>query len=155
MPQGAIDFWLYARLMAYSVLHPEILNFVYYKARVFVPNRPRITSLEPDMACYNDVPRDLPLSELRWQDYSPLLVVEILSPNDPDKDLVRNLPLYLAVPSIREYWIVDNRANADEPTLRVYRRRGQRWQNVIELGFGATYTTRFLPGFSLILDPRR
>jgi Uma2 family endonuclease len=154
-PQGLADYWLHAKMFAYSARHPQVLNFVYNKARVFVPNRPGVTSLEPDVACYHDFPLDLPWGDIRWQDVSPLLVAEILSPNDPNKDLVRNVPLYLAVPTIREYWILDNRANADEPSLHVHRRRGRRWQNVIQVGFGETYTTRLLPGFTLLLDPRR
>jgi Uma2 family endonuclease len=155
MPQDVVQGWLYLHLALYAKQHPELLSYVSSKARVFIPNRPRITALEPDVAGYDDVPADLPLGELRWQDYTPCLVVEVLSPNDPNKDLVRNVPLYLAVPSIREYWILDNRVNADEPTLLVYRRRGRRWQNVIEVGFGETYTTRLLPGFSLTVDPRQ
>jgi Uma2 family endonuclease len=155
MPQGVIELWLFAKLFTYSGLHPEVINLVSTKSRVFIPARPRVTALEPDVTCYSDFPLDRPLSELRWQDYSPVLVAEVLSPDDPNKDLVRNVPLYLAVPTIREYWILDNRHNPDEPSLRVHRRRGRRWQNVIEIGFGETSTTRLLPEFSLVLDPRR
>jgi hypothetical protein len=39
--------------------------------------------------------------------------------------------------------------------MLVYRRRGKSWQRVIELAFGDTYTTKLLPGFRLVLDPRR
>jgi Uma2 family endonuclease len=154
-PQGVIEFWLFYKLIAYAIQRPEVINFVYNKTRVFIPNRPRITSLEPDVSCYSDFPHDRPLGEIDWRNTSPILVAEVLSPNDPNKDLVRNIPLYLAVPTIREYWILDNRTNPDQPSLRVHRRRGQRWQNVIEVGFGETYTTRLLPGFSVILDPRQ
>jgi Uma2 family endonuclease len=154
-PQNVVETWLFLKLAFFSSLQPTVLNFVSSKARVFVPNQPGATSLEPDVACYNDFPLDLPLGDIRWQDVSPVLVAEVLSPNDPDKDLVRNVPLYLAVPTIREYWILDNRANPDEPILYVHRRRGGRWQNVIRVAFGETFTTRLLPGFSLVIDPRR
>jgi Uma2 family endonuclease len=154
-PQGLAEHWLFTKVSHYSLLHPEILNFVHFRARVFVPNRPRVTSLEPDVTAYEDFPLDLPFGEVNWQDVSPILVAEVLSPDDPNKDLVRNIPLYLAVPTIREYWVLDNRTNPDQPSLRVFRRRGRRWQTAIEMGFGETYTTRLLPGFSLILDPRR
>src|SRR5262245_44920815 len=60
-PQGLVEHWLFTKLFTYSARHPEVLNFVYNKARVFVPNRPRITSLEPDVTCYSDFPLDLPL----------------------------------------------------------------------------------------------
>jgi Uma2 family endonuclease len=56
------------------------------------------------------------------------------------------------VPSIKEYWILDAREDADFPTLLVYRRRGRRWQEPITVGPNATYTTPLLPGFTLSLD---
>ena len=76
-------------------------------------------------------------------------MVEILSEDNAEKDLVRNLQLYLEVPSIREYWIIDPRQDADRPGLTVYRRRGQRWQRPIEVAPGETYTTPLLPGFTM------
>jgi Uma2 family endonuclease len=98
---------------------------------------------------------DLDLREVRWQDVSPLLVGEILSLDDPDKDLVRNVQLYLQVPSIEEYWLLDTRGDPNRPTMRVYRRHGAKWRSPIELSYGDTYTTKLLPGFQLLLDPRR
>jgi Uma2 family endonuclease len=92
---------------------------------------------------------------MRWQDVSPVLVAEVLSEDTADKDLVRNLGLYLQVPSIREYWILDPRASPDHPALTVYRRRGRRWQRPINVPAGGTYSTRLLPDFSLLLDPHR
>lgn len=55
----------------------------------------------------------------------------------------------------RQYWLLDTRESADRPTMRVYRRRGQARQRVLMVGFGETYTTKLLPGFKLVLDPRR
>jgi Uma2 family endonuclease len=95
------------------------------------------------------------VEELRWQDVSPLLVVEILSEDTAAKDLRRNYELYLQVPSIREYWVVDPRASASRPTLTVHRRRGGRWQRPIAVVSGGEYTTRLLPGFTLVVTPRR
>jgi hypothetical protein len=69
--------------------------------------------------------------------------------------LIRNVRLYLRVPSIQEYWVLDGRPDPERPTLIVYRRRGQDWQAPIEIGYGETYTTRLLPGFKLLLDPHR
>ena len=60
----------------------------------------------------------------------------------------------LAVPTIREYWVLDGRPDPDHPTMLVHRRHGQRWR-IIEVGFGETYTTKLFPGFKLVLDPRR
>ena len=55
---------------------------------------------------------------------------------------------------MREYWIFDPRDRDGSSHLRVYRKRGSRsWQPPIDVPFGATYTTRLLPGFSLVVDP--
>jgi Uma2 family endonuclease len=149
-PQGLVERWIFLKVLNYSERHPEVINLVYNKARVFVPGRPGVTNPEPDVAAYQDFPLEVPFDSLDWEDISPILVVEVLSLDDPDKDLVRNVELYLQVPSVREYWIIDTREGADRPTMQVYRRRGKSWQRVIEVGFGETYTTKLLPGFKLI-----
>ena len=79
-------------------------------------------------------------------------MVEILSPDNATKDLERNVRLYLEVPSIREYWIIDGRENADYGAILVYRRRGSKWQKPIQVAPGETYTTKLLPDFELKLD---
>ena len=145
--------WLAERLRDYSRARPEIINKVFGPAWVFVPDRP--SAIHPDIAAYRDFPLDRRIGELRWQDVSPLLVVEILSEDTAAKDLERNYELYLQVPSIREYWIVGPPASASRPTLTVHRRRGARWQRPIEVAPGEEYITRVLPGFTLVVAPRR
>jgi Uma2 family endonuclease len=103
------------------------------------------------VAAYRKFPTNRPRSRIRWQDLSPVLVVEVLSEDTADKDLVRNRRLYLQIPSIREYWIVDPRQDADRPSLTVYRRRGTRWQRPQHFAPGTAYTTPLLPGFVLRL----
>jgi Uma2 family endonuclease len=154
-PQGRIERWIYRKLDWYSDEHPEIINYVHAKARVFVPERPGVTALEPDVSAYRAYPLDQPVEEDDWRLVSPILVVEVLSLNDPAKDLVRNVELYLQVPSIREYWVIDTRESASRPVMQVLRRRGRRWQRTIFIRYGETYATRLLPGFELLLDPRR
>jgi Uma2 family endonuclease len=155
LSEDGINTWLLFKIGLYAQANPRVLNYVSPRARVFVPDRTGVTNPQPDLAAYHNFPLRLPLRRRRWQDVSPVLVAEILSPEDPDKDLVRNVRLYLQVPSIREYWLFDSRAEgADRPTLRVHRRWGGRWR-VIDLAFGETYTTKLLPGFELVVDPRR
>jgi Uma2 family endonuclease len=153
MPQNSIEVWLHQQLFLYSMARPDVINYLTTKARIFVPGRKRTTCPEPDLAAYHDFPTHLSIRQRRWQDHTPILVAEIVSDDDPDKDLVRNVELYLQVPSIREYWVIDPREDADRPTLLVYRRRGRRWQRTIEVAAGATYATRLLPGFELLIDP--
>ena len=147
--------WLHALLYGYTHSHPHVLNFLSQHSRVFVPNRSAATVPEPDFAAYSDFPHQLLLHDLNWQDISPILVVEVVYDSDRKKDLERNVELYLQVPSIREYWIVDSLADADHPTLIVYRRRGRLWQKPILVNPGETYTTRLLPDFELPLPAPR
>src|SRR5206468_1228721 len=113
------------------------------QARVFVPNRPGVTCPQPDFAAYYDFPLHTPYKKLNWQQVSPILVVEILSLDDPEKDRKRNLQLYRHVPSIQEYWILDTLG----PTLSLtaFRRSGRGWKKPITVAQDETYSTPLLP----------
>jgi Uma2 family endonuclease len=152
-PENWVNGWLYYRLVQYALANPRSLRHVAFNARVFIPRRPGLTCPEPDVAAYRRFPLRRPLREIRWQDVSPVLVAEVLSADDPDKDLVRNRDLYLHVPSVREYWVLDARDDADAPRMTAFRRRGDAWRTV-EVGPGERYTTRLLPGFELVLNTR-
>jgi Uma2 family endonuclease len=154
-PHGVLQEWLHEALILYKRAHPEVINFVASAVGVPVAARERLTVPAPDLAAFHDFPRQEDWENTRWDDVSPVLVIEVVSENDPGKDLTRNVELYLEVPSIREYWVIDPRPNPREPTLTVYRRRGARWQRPIVVPFGETYTTRLLPGFELVIDPNR
>jgi Uma2 family endonuclease len=153
LPENFVELWLLFKLEQYRQQHPEVFNFVTNKARVFVPEREDVTCPEPDMAAYRNFPRHLRIRDMRWQDYSPVLVAEVLTGEDPYKDLVRNVDLYFQVPSIKEYWLFDSREDPGRPTLKVHRRHGRKWR-IIDYSPGDTYTTRLLPEFALIVDPR-
>jgi len=154
MPYDLLEKWLLLKLSLYSMTHEEITNYVTDKARLFVPGREDLTAAEPDLAAYKNFPKDLPDEELDWRNFSPFLAGEVLSPKDPNKDLVRNVKLFWQIPSIKEYWIFDTRLSAALPAMLVYRRQPKKWK-IIEVAPGETYTTRLLPGFELILDRRR
>jgi Uma2 family endonuclease len=149
-----IVVWINGLLCRYAEQHPTVINYVSTGSRVWVAKRPKATQPQPDVAGYHDYPLGEDQVVARWQDVSPLFVVEVVSEEDPNKDLVRNVELYELVPSIREYWIFDPRAQPTRPSLRVYRRRGQRWQRPKDFPFGSTYTTPLLPGLVLPVDPR-
>jgi Uma2 family endonuclease len=154
LPENRVETWLLLKLALYAISHPEVINYVTPKGRVFVPNRPAETTPEPDLTAYRDFPLDRPIPEVRWEDVSPVLVVEVLSAEDPDKDLQRNVDLYFQVPSIKEYWVLDARDDPEHPMLRVHRRHGKKWR-IRDLAGGDTYTTNLLPGLELVLDVRR
>jgi Uma2 family endonuclease len=153
LPEDWVREWVKDHLKAYARAHPGVLKHVTAGAHVFVPGRPRVTAPEPDVAAYRTFPLRRRVRDMRWQEVSPVLVVEVLSADDPDKDLVRNAALYLQVPSIREYWILDARQDADTPHMTVLRRRGDAWRRM-DVGPGECYTTRLLPGFELVLNTR-
>ena len=153
LPEDRLEKWLFLKLTLYSLKHRRIINHVTNKARVFVPKRRGVTNPEPDISAYCDYPLDLPFDEVAWRDVSPVLVVEILSADDPNKDLIRNLELYLQVPSIKEYWILDGRKNVERPTMIVHRKVRGKWQTR-EIGPDETYSTPLLPGFRLTLNAR-
>jgi Uma2 family endonuclease len=158
LPDASFEYlerWLLRKVERYADEHPDVINYVTNSARVFVPGRVATTCPEPDLTAFQNYPLGRPLREIRWEELYPVLTAEVLSKEDPDKDLERNVDFYLQVPSIREYWILDHREDLDHPRLLVYRRRGGRWQRLITVEPGATYTTRLLPGFELIVDPRR
>jgi Uma2 family endonuclease len=152
--ENFLETRLFYHLITYSRNRQDVINYVSVKSRLFIHSRQKPTVPEPDFAAYHDLPRDHPLKTVHWRDLGPVLVAEILVEGDPYKDLERNRELYLEVPSVREYWILDGRENPDKPTLIQNRRHGKRW---VERSFpyGSTFTTKLLPGFSLVIDPRK
>lgn len=155
MPHEDLVEWLVEALRAYSRAHPSILRRVKAPARVFLPGADDgPTAPEPDIACYREYP-SIPLEGRDWRLASPFIVIEVLSDDTADKDLVRNRRLYLQVPSIEEYWILDPRPVASRPALTILRRLGRRWGPAQNCPTGSAVTTPALPGFSLVLDPPR
>jgi hypothetical protein len=55
-----VETWLFSKVHVFSGEHPEIINYVTNKARVFVPRRRGITVPEPDLAAYHNFPLHLP-----------------------------------------------------------------------------------------------
>lgn len=152
LPHEDLVEWLSKALRWYARRRPDVINRVSPRGRVFVPGRPATTCPEPDLVAYHDFPFQVPRRERRWEDVSPILVAEVAS-EDLAKDFGRNVDLYEQVPSIREYWLIHGGDSDAQFLFRVYRRRGQKWQKPIDLGFGATYTTRMLPDFVLRINP--
>ncbi len=153
-PENRLEVWLHGALVRYAHSHPDVLNYVTTKPRVYIPRKRKATIPEPDLAAYSDYPHHLPSREVRWKDLHPRLVVEILVDGDISKDMARNPKLYLAVPSIREYWVLNGAENPDEPSLIQHRRRGKAW-SITTFPYGSTFTTKLLPGFGLVIDPRK
>jgi Uma2 family endonuclease len=151
LPHDVLENWLKDRWKDFARQHPEVVNYVTNGARIYLSGRPRLTVPQPDLAAYAHFPYETPWRLLTWRQINPVFVAEVISPDDAEKDLIRNVGLYLQVPSIREYWILEPRGN--QVRLLVHRRRGSRWQNVIEVAEGETYTSRHFPGLAVMLSP--
>jgi Uma2 family endonuclease len=149
--ENDLELWLFEKLWDYSREKPDVINRVTNKGRVFVHGRAKATVPEPDIAAFADYPLEQRLKGIKWSEISPMLVCEVLV-GSPQKDLQRNVTLYLDVPSIKEYWVLDGRDDPERPTLIQHRRHGKRWV-VRSYSHGSTFTTRSLPGFSLLIDP--
>lgn len=150
LPHDQLETFMMYILWRYAERYPNVINYVSAKARVFLPAALHTTCPEPDLAAYHNMPKFV--SGIDWRQCSPLLVIEILSPDNADKDLERNVDLYFQVPSIKEYWVVDGITEESRPSMKVYRRWGQKWR-IIDVPFDNTYTTRLLPGFELRMNP--
>jgi Uma2 family endonuclease len=139
-------------LLDYRKQRSDVINYVSAHARVFVPGAERTTAPEPDIVAYQGFPLEK-APHIDWQDASPIVVVEIATDDEAaEKDLDRNVELYLRVPSIQEYWAFDLRE--EQPILIVHRRENDAW-HVLRFEPSETYTTELLPGFSLPVTPRR
>lgn len=150
------DHWttfIYDALRHYSRRAPRRISYVSMEAEVVVPGRAGPTRPSPDVAAYRRFPHPAPP---RWDDVSPLIVVEVISDRRAHKDTVRNRHLYWAVDSIEEYWIVAPRVDVDRPGLTALRRlrRGAAWDE-IAVPFGQTHKSRLLPGFGLNLNRKQ
>lgn len=133
------------QLFAYQDSHPEIVGYVTDRARVFVPSEIKTTAPEPDLALFQSAPDD------DWREVEPFIVGEVLRGDDIDKDLFRNVGLYWAVPSIREYWVFDIREDARRAKLIVYQRGPSGW-SITEHSADSAYETPLLPGLKLAIS---
>ena len=140
-----VEKHIYDQLARYRDDHPDVVGYVTDRARVFVPGVEMTTAPEPDLAVYAEDLGD-------WRDSEPFIVGEVLRGPDINKDLFRNVELYLRVPTIREYWVFDIRDEPRRPKLLVYRRTRDDW-DVQEFPPDTIYETPLLPGLKLKISP--
>ena len=156
LPQDRIQMWLFSRLFLYSLQHPDVLNYLSPSSRVIVPMpgqgsrfpNPtwRLTGTFP-WTCH--LPRWFGRTSARswsWK-WSPTTILTRTLVRNVDLDLGRGVD-----PRILDRRYTGQRRSADDAHLPPPR---SALAGAIEVGFGETYTTKLLPGFTLILDPRR
>jgi len=150
-PENFLEEWIGLALRLYAIQNPEIVNYVTSKSRVYVDDLEE-TVPEPDLSVYKDYSTEAVEDGRNWSTCNPVLVVEVLVDGDEAKDLTRNPEIYLAVPSIKEYWVVDGRINWRQPNIICHRRYGKRWVIRTHTA-GSLFTSRLLPGFELLIKP--
>lgn len=134
--------------------HQTILEYLFLALRAFL--RPRggtvhVAALrveirpgvyrEPEVVALRDA-RDPRRQDHYWRGAD--LVVEVVSPDDPARDLVEKRGDYAAA-RIPEYWIVDPR----DETIRVLRLEGDAYVEHGTFGRGASATSALLAGFAV------
>lgn len=140
-----VEKHIYNQIFLYSVNHPDVVGYVTDRSRVFVSGVEATTAPEPDLAVYAD-------SFDNWREAEPFIVGEVMRGTDIDKDLFRNVGLYLRVPTIQEYWVFDVREEPRRPRLWVYRRVKGDW-DIQEFPPDTIYQTPLLPGLKLRVSP--
>lgn len=80
-----------------------------------------------------------------WNDWTPDLVVEVVSKSSRKRDYETKPGEYLAA-GVREYWIID----PQERSARIHVRRGDTW-SISDLSSRGTLRTSLLRGFALRL----
>jgi Uma2 family endonuclease len=151
-PHDFVVAWLHEALIDYQRQHPGRIKRISQRARVFVPGHRQATAPEPDLAVYDRYPK-VSFWRRDWRHLSPMLVVETVS-REIEKDYGRNVSLYQQVPSIKEYWVVHYGESPASFSFRAYVKKSGRWlKEPKDVGYGQTYTTPLLPGFSLLIKP--
>lgn len=146
------DFWasVVARVLRnYSDKHPRRIQHVSEGSVVVIRGRPGDTRPEPDVAAFAEFKRS---SQLRWDDLSPVIVAEVISPRRAAKDASRNRHLYWAAGGIVEYWIIDPSQNPDAPQLTIHvRKPGSVDWSTQTVSFGKTYKSQAFPKLAVNL----
>lgn len=128
---------------AYQEQRPDIIDLV-AGSNDSVLRMPAIQSeRHPDVAVYfSPPPTD---NEQAWDEWTPDIVVEVVSRSSRRRDYGVKVDDYLAA-GVRQYWIMDPLTR--NATLHV--RRGDQWRKS-RLGLTITIRTPLLPGFKLAL----
>jgi Uma2 family endonuclease len=140
VPHQRVILNLVAEIRAYA--HPKKLGEVFVS-----PMDVHLTSgdiVEPDLVF---VRRENLAIIQDWIRGVPDLLVEVLSPSHPERDLIVKRELY-ARNGVGEYWIVDP---ADR-SVQIFKLSGNRFEPAGYRREGQALFTSFLPGFELAVE---
>lgn len=141
VPHARVVAFLRTALGAYQLENPGVVQLVSggmdSVLRMFELDSER----HPDVTVYLSAPP----GQAGWDEWTPDIVVEVVSKESRDRDYKVKPREYLAA-GVREYWIID--PSRKSATIR--RRRGDTWRET-RIERTAAVTTRLLPGFRLRL----
>lgn len=134
----------------YGAQHPDAFSHRSLRSPVF-PRGGR-SSIGPDLALFQGLRPEA--EDQHWRDLQPQVVVEVISPGQARKDLVRNRRCYAEVPSIREYWVLDPRRGRELTTLLALSRASESepWTERL-IPPGGRHESQVFPG--LVVDLSR
>lgn len=150
------DYWcrlVRLTLESFADERSDVINYIGTDNDIEIPGRRGLTRPRPDQSAYRGFP---PLAEMKpdadWADFSPVLVVEVISRRRARKDTHRNRNLYWLEPNIAEYWIVDPRKDQQQPRMIIHvREPGEPDWIEYEVPFGDTWESSQLPGLKINL----
>ncbi|HMN30361.1 MAG TPA: Uma2 family endonuclease [Caldilineaceae bacterium] len=141
-----------------GILHQRIVLYLYRVLWAFVTTKSLGEALtaplpvqlwsqkyrEPDILFFSTAGRPQPTDKYAIH---PDLVMEVVSPDDPDRDYVKKRAEY-ARAGIPEYWIVD----ALQKRITVLTLAAEEYEMFGEFTPGMRAASQLLPGFSLAVD---
>lgn len=143
VPHERIARFIFDELAIYSRANPGQINLVSGGTGGVLRTWKLQTERHPDLMVYlNPPPTE---AEQAWDEWTPDIVVEVVSPSSRQRDYTTKADDYLAA-GVRQYWLIDPQARS--ATLHL--RRGDMWRKE-RLTARGTIRTALLPGFVLPL----
>lgn len=134
---------LNAHFVLYCARRPGVVAHISQRFAVIIPTRG--TAREPDLGLYS--PESSPgRSGRTWRNATPMLVVEVISPGQEDRDYDDKRRDYWDA-GVGEYWIADPQRR----TLTVLTRNRLDWSEQV-FKAGDTYQPALLPGLDISVD---
>jgi Uma2 family endonuclease len=143
LPHGRIVRVIRAALERYAAAHPRAIDHLAGGQEGVLRMWRLQSERHPDVMVYlTPPPAEV---EQPWDEWTPEIVIEVVSDSSRQRDYLTKAQEYLAV-GIREYWVIDPRARS----ATIHIRRGDTWRKQ-KIGRSGAIRTALLPGFALRL----
>jgi len=143
LPHGRVVQEFRDAFSEYRRTHPGVIDYVGGGGEAGLQMPEMQSERHPDVAVYLTAP--LTPDPQPWEDWTPDLVIEVVSQGGEDRDYRIKRDEYLRA-GTRLYWVVDPQTR----TVLVLTRRGDTWREK-RVAESSTLTTALLPGFELMV----